>query len=175
VRYQIKKRAAKPAFKTVRVVLPDFFYFAEHNLEKLFPLSGFILIFTGLFTITIGVLMSMGKNPHLKFCKELQGFFLKKDAKTIIVFGLVTAILPCLPLLSVLSYIGIFAKSWINSIFFSFCFGLGTAVSPLFILILAAGLIPRILTDKHSLYRIFNFACGTIIIFLGIRIIMKSF
>jgi sulfite exporter TauE/SafE len=138
-------------------------------------LSRYIFIFAGIFIMLVGLAVAFGKNPDYRFCQRLQGFFLKKDAKTIIVFGLIIAIIPCLPFISLLSYIGLVSKNWLDSLRYSLAFGAGTIVSPLFILSTLSGLIPKIITGNNKFYIIFNSICGLVIIFLGIQLIIRAF
>lgn len=128
-------------------------------------------LFGGLFIIIIGLLIMLGKNPNHKFCSKMQGFFLKRDSKTVIILGLVMGILPCAPLISVTSYIGLIAKDWTDGLLYALCFGLGTVASPLFVLVMAAGLLTKI---KPAVYRAFNFICGLIIVFLGLQLIRRA-
>ena len=138
-------------------------------------LSRYIFIFAGAFIMLVGLSVAFGKNIAHKFCQGFQGFFLKRDAKTIILLGLFVGITPCLPLLSLLSYIGLVSKSWIDTLRYSFVFGIGTIISPLFILAMLTGLIPKIMSSDNKLYIVFNSACGLILSFLGLRLIMKAF
>lgn len=135
----------------------------------------YLFIFAGALIIVIGLLIALGKNLHYKFCQRLGDFWLKKDTKTVIILGLIIGILPCAPLISVISYIGLTARHWLNSLFYGFAFGLGTMISPLFLLVVSTGLIPRIMVRENSFYRIFNAICGLIIVFLGIQLIRKVF
>ncbi|MFH1640508.1 MAG: sulfite exporter TauE/SafE family protein [Candidatus Omnitrophota bacterium] len=134
----------------------------------------YVLILGGLFIILIGFLMMLGKNPESKTCGLLKKKFLEQDKKTIIAFGLAIGLIPCAPLLAVLSYIGLVSKGWAVTLLYSFSFGLGTLLSPLILLVMLAGLIPRWLKDKASGYnRIFNFICGLIIVILGVKLLMR--
>ncbi len=134
----------------------------------------YFFIAAGIFIMGIGLLMAIGKNLDYKLCAKLKKFFLKKDAKTVFIFGLIMGIMPCLPLVSVLSYLGLVSKTWLDSLAYSLFFGLGTIISPLFILVTLSGLIPRILMNKVKLHSIFNFICGLVIMFLGIRLFIKG-
>ncbi len=148
------------------------FFFGQAILLGSF--SRYLFLFAGLFIIIIGLLIAVGKNLNYKLCQKTQDLFLKKDAKTIITFGLLAGVLPCAPLISVVSYIGLMAKHWLNSLVYSLAFGLGTVISPLFLLVVFAGLIPKII-NKPSFYRVFNLICGLIIIFLGFQLLKRSF
>jgi len=125
--------------------------------------------------MVIGLLMAFGKNLDYKFCRRLEGFFLKKDAKTIIIFGLVVGIIPCLPFISLLSYIGLVSKTWFDALRYSLAFGAGTVISPLFILATLTGVIPKVITRNNKFYTVFNSICGLILGFLGLRLIMRAF
>lgn len=134
--------------------------------------SRYLYIFAGAFIVLLGFFIAIGKNFNHAFCHKIQGFLIKKDAKTIIILGMVIGILPCAPLISVISYIGFIAKSWWDSLTFSLYFGLGTIASPLFLLALFTGLIPRFMHPK--IMKLFNFACGLVVVFLGARLICRG-
>jgi sulfite exporter TauE/SafE len=139
-------------------------------------ISKYILILGGLFIIAIGSLMMLGKRLESKSCRFLEKKVLEHDKKTIIAFGLAIGLIPCAPLLAVLSYIGLVSKAWVNSLLYAFSFGLGTLLSPLILLVILAGLIPRWLKDKTSVYNhAFNFICGLIIVILGSRLLIRAF
>jgi sulfite exporter TauE/SafE len=137
--------------------------------------SRFIYISGGLFIAIVGLSVMFGKDTERKFCQSLQNIFLKKDTKTVIMLGLIVGILPCAPLISVLSYVGLASKHWLDSLLCGLFFGLGTLVSPLFILVVFSGFIGRLVAQKNKFYRVFNLICGLIIVFLGSRLITRSF
>ncbi|MCK9604262.1 MAG: sulfite exporter TauE/SafE family protein [Candidatus Omnitrophica bacterium] len=136
--------------------------------------SRYIIVIGGCFIVLVGLLMALGKRLELKFCHSLEKNMLEHDKKSILALGFITGLLPCVPLLVILSYIGLVSKSWIASLLYAFSFGVGTMFSPLILLVVIAGLIPRCLIDK-SYDRWFNLACGIIIIFLGLQLIMGVF
>ncbi len=88
-----------------------------------------------------------------------------------VTLGLIMGLLPCAPLFAVLSYIALIITVWQECIFYSLIFGLGTFISPLILLVLGAGMIPAALLTKPTIYRIFRFVCGFIIIFFGVQLI----
>jgi len=134
----------------------------------------YLFALAGLFISVIGLLMMSGSKVNYKICQRLETFFLKRDAKTLIIFGLLVGILPCAPFISIVSYIGLVSRNWLDTLEYVFSFGLGTIFSPLFILAIAAGFIPK-LFNQDKFYRIFNFICGLIIVFLGLQLIRKVF
>ncbi len=139
------------------------------SAAKYFFISG------GLFITVIGVLVAFGKDTKHLFCKKFQEFFLNKDSKTVLIFGLIVGILPCAPLISVLSYIGLVAKHWVDALLYSLFFGLGTFVSPLLILVIFSSAVTKAVMYKNNYSRIFNFVFGIIIIYLGVQLILRSF
>jgi sulfite exporter TauE/SafE len=145
-------------------------FFCGHLItsQLLGVFSRYFFIAGGIFVIFLGFLISLGRNVKHSFCHWLQDFFLKKDAKTVILLGLFIGILPCAPLISVLSYIGLIAKSWKDALGFSLLFAVGTAFSPLALLVAAGGLA------AGKLQRFFNLAGAAVIIYLGIQLIRKG-
>jgi len=143
------------------------YFFGRFTLERLIGNSSrFILIIGGAFIVLMGILTAMGRSYTI----------IRHDKKNVFALGLIVGFLPCAPLLAILSYIGLVSKSWVDSLYFSLSFGLGTTLSPLILLTALSGLIARLLKDRKTLYqKIFSFICGLIIIFLGIQLIVKAF
>jgi len=126
-------------------------------------LSRYVLIVGGGFIVVVGVLTALGKSW-------------KCDKQNILVMGMVIGLLPCAPLIAVLSYIALVSKTWVHSLTYSLSFGLGTLLSPLLILVVLTGLIPKLMLDRKKLIgRIFGYICGFIIIFLGLQLIRRAF
>jgi len=144
-------------------------------IEMSAGLGRYIYLAGGLFLILIGVLLALRPKVENKLCSNLQGFFLKKDIKTVLLFGLITGFLPCAPLVSVLAYIALISKTWVNSSLYSFSFGLGTLFSPLLIIIVLAGLLPRLARAREKLFRLLNLICGVVIVFLGLQLVWRFF
>jgi sulfite exporter TauE/SafE len=148
-------------------------FFTERFLGNI---SKYSIAFGGLFIIVVGLLMLLGKSLKFKSCRILENKLLDQDKKTVITLGLVVGLIPCAPLLAVLSYIGLVSKTWMNSLLYSLSFGLGTLLSPLILLAMLAGLIPRWIKNKNSVYNhLFNFVCGLIIVILGVRLLIRAF
>lgn len=135
--------------------------------------SKYIFIFGGGFIILIGILTALGRNTGEKYCLFLRNKFVRKDKKSLIVLGLIIGLLPCLPLLAIFSYIGLVSHSWLESLFYSLSFGLGTIISPLIGLVMLSSLLARFV--KGAMNSIFNVVCGVVIIFLGIWMFSRGF
>lgn len=137
----------------------------------------YIYLLGGSFITVIGIIMVLGKHLIFKFLNltKIQKVILEKDTKSVVLFGLIVGFLPCAPLIAILSFIGLISKSWLQSLTYSLSFGLGTLLSPLVLLIIFTGLIPKIITQRAAIYyRIFSFICGLVIIFLGIQLIYRG-
>lgn len=152
------------------------FFLGNFTVEKfLGNYSRYILIAGSGFIILVGFLVALGKRPEFRFCRVLEKNVLEQDKKTVVILGLIIGLLPCVPLLAILSYVGLVSKSWIQSLLYSFSFGLGTFVSPLLFLVMLASLIPKFFIEKKGIYiRMLNFICGLIIIFFGLQLIKKA-
>ena len=119
------------------------FFLGRFAMESLLgDISRYVLILGGAFIILVGVLTAFGRHLKLKPWQALQSNFIERDKKSIFIFGLVIGLLPCAPLLAAISYMGLVSKSLPDSLLYSLFFGIGTVVSPLAILVIAAGYIP---------------------------------
>jgi len=125
--------------------------------------SRYIFILGGVFIVSIGIFIATNKKIWFK-------------NKNLVIMGVTIGLLPCAPMIAVLSYIGLVSKSWLQSLFFSFSFGLGTLISPLILIVVIAGFIPKILEKTQALYsKVFGIICGAVIIFLGARLMIRGF
>jgi len=153
------------------------FFLGKFTMDKLLGvLSRYVLIIGGAFIILIGLLIILGRRWDFGACAFLNKKILEHDKKSIAMLGIIIGLLPCGPLLAILSYIGLVSNSWASSIFYSLSFGIGTFLSPLLLLTLAAGFIARLFKNKEILFqRIISIVCGLIIIFLGGQLIYRGF
>ncbi|MDP2938968.1 MAG: sulfite exporter TauE/SafE family protein [Candidatus Omnitrophota bacterium] len=134
-------------------------------------ISKYIFLLGGMFVMVIGVLMIFNKNSQLKICNILQEKLLKKETKSITLFGLIIGFLPCAPLLGILTYIVLISANVLKGVFYSLSFGIGTLVSPLIIMVICASFISKLLGSQEKLYTIFQRICGLIILFLGAQLV----
>jgi len=153
------------------------FFLSRFAMEKILGgLYKYVLILGGAFIITIGLFLAFGRRLEFSFWQSWHKNILERDKKSIVAVGLVIGLLPCAPLLAILSYVGLVSRTWVSSLLYSFAFGIGTFVSPLVLLAILAGLIPHLFLQKKAIYSsIFSLICGLIIIFLGIQLILRAF
>ncbi|MBU1870407.1 MAG: sulfite exporter TauE/SafE family protein [Candidatus Omnitrophica bacterium] len=151
------------------------FFFGRLFLDE--ALAGFskiILMGGGIFIAAIGAVTLLGKGFGFRACGFLERNILEKDKKSIFLLGIIIGLLPCAPLLGILAYIMLVSKTWGESLFYAFTFGIGTLVSPLVLLSMFAGFIPKYFVEKKQvLGRILSVVCGLILIILGIQLLMR--
>jgi ABC-type nickel/cobalt efflux system permease component RcnA len=136
--------------------------------KYIYLLGGMIIILIGIFII---IKDSAGTS---RFCSIISERINQRLLKVQpITLGLIMGSIPCAPLLAVLSYIGLVSVTWQRCILYSLIFGLGTLISPLMLLALAAGFIPKILLNKPGVYRVFRIVCGFIIVFFGAQLVFQ--
>lgn len=152
------------------------FFLGRVILERFGRLSGYILAGMGIFIVFLGILMLLGKNLNSGACVFLKRNILDKDAKSVIILGIFAGLLPCAPLITALGYSGLTSGNLSQNLLNILSFGLGTALSPLIILVVLAGLLPGLLNRLKGVYmRIFGVICGLIMIAMGAQLIGKAF
>ncbi len=124
----------------------------------------------GYFIVLIGVATIFHKGKKLtSICSWLN----KGNIKNVGILGLLIGFTPCLPLLGILNYIIIISKNIPQSIIFSLVFGLGTVISPLFILVLISGKLVDQFSKNNIFKAVIRIVCGLILLLLGGRIILQ--
>ncbi len=143
------------------------FILGKWTAEKIFgKYSAYLVVLGGAYIVLVGFLMILGKAN--KIGKRL----LERDKKSIIIMGFVIGLLPCAPLLAILSYIGLVSLSGFQSLLYSAIFGLGTFFSPLILLAAFSGAISKFFSQKKQFYnRLFSIICGLVIIIFGVHLI----
>lgn len=133
-------------------------------------LSRYMLISLGAVLLLLGILIvsdvSKLKN---RWCTFFSRHLIEHDKKSIVVVGLLIGLIPCGPFVGILSYIGLIAKTWQASVGYSVLFGLGTFVSPLILLVVATGFLPKLVSHYAGYYRFARIISGIILMWLGLR------
>ena len=133
-------------------------YFKVINLTL-----GISILFIGIFTI-------VSKNPlNNKYCS----FFSKGNLRNAGILGLFTGFSPCLPLLGILNYIIIISRSPLEGMLYAFVFGLATVISPVILLVGLSGKLAGFFSGNQSAKTLIKVVSSLILIFLGIKIILK--
>ncbi|MFC1657904.1 sulfite exporter TauE/SafE family protein [Candidatus Omnitrophota bacterium] len=144
--------------------------------EKLTYISQYVYITGGAVIVAIGILTIIrGTGSHSRACAAVSQWASRRlSGIQPVALGLILGLLPCAPLLAVLSYIGLISFSWQRCIFYSLIFGLGTLISPLILLALGAGAASQMLFKRPRVYNILRLLCGLIILFFGIQLILRT-
>jgi sulfite exporter TauE/SafE len=139
------------------------------------PLYRYIFIIAGAFIIFLGIFTAFGRHLEFKYCQVLEKNLLQQYHKSALILGLITGILPCAPLLALLGYVALVSKTWPQAFIYCLSFGLGTFLSPLLMISILSGLIPRFLEGQKAIYyRVISVVCGLIMVFLGINLILRA-
>lgn len=153
------------------------YFLGRFATEKILGnLSPYVFVLGGIFLITIGIFIVLGKKLESGLLQALEKRLVESDKKSVLIMGLIIGFLPCAPFLAILSYIGLISKTWASSLFYSLIFGIGTFISPLLLLTAAAGFLPKSFKgEKESYHKIISFISGAIIIYLGLNLFLRAF
>ncbi|MFH1407361.1 MAG: sulfite exporter TauE/SafE family protein [Candidatus Omnitrophota bacterium] len=131
-----------------------FFYKSENIVS--YSIGGMIIF--------LGIITMLGKT-----------FYLAGNVKAPALLGIIAGLLPCPPLLGVLSYIVAKSRSIIEAGMLALSFGLGGLVSPLIFLGMIAGGIPAAFSRNKKIYAGLRIICGAILVVVGLRFIVQRF
>ena len=137
---------------------------------------GYIIWFlAGLFISFLGIIIFFKVHTKYRLCSLLNDKFIKHDTKSLVILGMLIGIMPCVPLMGIISYITMVSTHYTDGIFMAAAFGLGTIFSPLIFLAAASGAIGRFkpLHNEKNL-SLFQRACGVILLFFGMHIILRT-
>ena len=133
----------------------------------------YLWISVGSFVSLLGVLVMLGKEPHIRFCKILSRHTVADGTKSMALLGFIMGIAPCAPLMGVLTYIALSVKNPLLGAAYTFCFGVGAAlITPIIIMGVFSSVAPRLLFKNRKILDIFRRSCGLLLIFLGVRLIV---
>ncbi len=144
--------------------------------QNLIYIAKYVYLLGGVIIILIGIFIIIGSSAGSnRFCSIISERVNRRLLKIQpVTLGLIIGLLPCAPLLAVLSYIGLVSVSWQRCIVYSLSFGLGTLISPLLPLTWGAGWISKLLFNKPKVYGVLRLICGFIIVFLGSQLIFQA-
>jgi len=139
-------------------------------------MPGYIIwLVSGVFICFLGLLIFLGKDSRFKICALLNESMIQKDTKSLIVLGLLIGIFPCAPLIGIFSYIAMTSTHYLQGVMMSIAFGIGTLFSPLLLLGLFAGTIPKLkMLQNEANLSIFQKICGLILFLLGLHILIRT-
>lgn len=132
-----------------------------------------IYLVVGAFISLLGIIILIGKSPYLHLCAPVKRSG-PGGVKEMALLGLLVGFAPCLPLLGVLAYIAFHAQGFLQGVLLGLTFGAGTLVSPLILCGSLAGAISTFLQKRPLVYKIFSRACGVILVYFGIDMIIRA-
>jgi len=134
--------------------------------------ANIVNIILGIFILFIGILTMILKEPlKSKYCAFLYNGNLKNAG----IIGFLAGFSPCLPLLGILNYIIIIARSPLEGLFYTFIFGLGTTVSPVILMAGLTGKLSGAFFGNQKARALIKVVSSLILVFLGVNIILKGF
>lgn len=132
-----------------------------------------VYIFASVFILLLGAVILIGKYPRPHICRFLTKHIGPQSIKGMIFLGILVGMLPCLPLLGVLTYIAFTSQNVFDGMLSGLIFGIGTLISPLVLLGAFAGEFSSFLSKRPLIYRIFSRLCGLILMYLGIEMAIR--
>ena len=138
-------------------------------INQFFPpqKSGWLYLVSALFMITIGALIILVKGLKTSVGKTV----LDKGATSMLLFGFLMGIAPCVPYVAILTYIACVAEDAVLAgMLYASLFAAGTAIAPI-ILGTLMGIIPEKLFKPAKLLRAFQVICGAVLILFGCQLI----
>jgi sulfite exporter TauE/SafE len=99
----------------------------------------------------------------------------KASRKSLFALGALIGFLPCVPLVSVFTYSTLVSKGWTQAFLYSGAFGIGTLISPLLLISVFTGFIPRFTSKFHPAYGVaLKALCALILILIGAQLIWRA-
>lgn len=146
---------------------------AFSRINQFFPphRSGWLHGVIALFIITMGILIILGKGLGIHFGNRI----LNHETKSIFFFGFLMGIAPCIPYVSILTYIACVAENAVlKGMWYATVFAVGTAFAPI-VLGSFMGIIPAKLLNSAKLIRLFQVLCGVVLIGFGFQLLYYVF
>ena len=138
-------------------------------INQFFPpqKSGWLYLISAGFMITTGSLIILGKGFKIGLGKSI----LDKGTTSMLLFGFLMGIAPCVPYVAILTYIACVAENTVLAgILYAAVFAVGTAIAPI-VLGTLMGIIPRKLFKSAKWLRAFQVICGVMLILFGLQLI----
>lgn len=139
-------------------------------IDQLLQFEISIMIAGGVFIASLGVYIFWHKNKAFG-CRSAPCAS-RASIKGPAMLGLFAGILPCLPLLGVLTFTALYAQNPLHGAFYGLAFGAGKLFSPLIVLGMLVGSAPAFLTRYRRVFSYFPRLCGSVLIAIGLRMII---
>jgi cytochrome c biogenesis protein CcdA len=130
-----------------------------------------IIVLAGALIAVTGVIILLGRDLNLDFCRFLH-IHATEGFKGTILLGILMGVMPCAARLGVLGYITMRAKNLWQGATLALAFALGEAWSPILLLAIGSGLLPQVLRSERA-RDILRRTSGALIILIGLRLILR--
>ncbi|MEW6074786.1 MAG: sulfite exporter TauE/SafE family protein [Candidatus Omnitrophota bacterium] len=153
-------------------IISAFFFLIGRLLVEsaLWGMSRYLLMALGSVLLLLGIIVFFDiRGTKNRWCSFLSRHIIERDKKSLIALGLFAGLIPCGPFLVILSYIGLISSTLASSVAYSFVFGLGTFLSPLILLVVFAGLLPKLQANYQGYYRFSRLVSAGILVWLGLK------
>jgi len=141
------------------------------SVNRFFPphRSGYLYLAMAVFIVLMGALIVLSKGFKAPLYRTLREQVVDRGTASMLSLGFLIGILPCAPLVAILTYIACVATNVLYGIIYALSFGVGTVV-PLIILGPLVGFFPERVLKSASPLRIFRAICGAILILFGLQL-----
>jgi sulfite exporter TauE/SafE len=141
------------------------------SINRFFPphRSGYLYLAMAIFVVLVGVLIILGKGLKVPLYRILREHIMDGGSGSLLGLGFLIGILPCMPLVAILTYIACTATNALQGVVYALCFGTGTIV-PIMVLGPLAGFLPEKLLKSPVHLRIFKIVCGAILVLFGLQL-----
>jgi sulfite exporter TauE/SafE len=133
-----------------------------------------MMVAGGILIASLGLYIFLRKNEmscRVAVCRSAH----RADIKGPVLLGLFAGILPCAPLLGVLTFTVLYAQGLWEGAFYGLAFGAGKLFSPLIVLGVLAGSAPALLSRYSRAFSYFTRLCGIVLILIGVSLIIPGF
>lgn len=130
-----------------------------------------VSLILGIFVFFIGVSILI---PHNTLFGRYCTFLHTGHIKNVGVMGFLAGFSPCLPFLGILNYIVLVSNSPIEPIIYTLAFGLGTAISPILLLVAFSGKLAGDFSRYKLWGAVIKFGSAAILLFFGAKIILRT-
>jgi sulfite exporter TauE/SafE len=143
------------------------------SINRFFPphRSGYLYLAMAIFIVFVGVLVVLGKGFELPLHRTFRKYVVDGGRGTVTaLLGFLIGISPCVPLVTILTYIACTVTNVLQGVAYALCFGIGTIV-PVMVLGPLVGLLPEKVLKSSRHFRVFRIVCGGILILFGLQLL----
>jgi len=139
------------------------------HINQFFPpqKSGWLYGIVSLFMIVMGICIILGKGFKIPIGNKM----LKRGIESMLLFGFLMGVAPCVPYVAILTYIACIAENDVLAgLWYATVFALGTAIAPI-VLGAFMGFLPGKVLKSMKLLKAFQAVCGVMLILFGFQLL----